>query len=112
MGKTRLYICLNHHFCYRTDHLPNTLSIHFSFINQWPVPNKPLANLREVIHVLLELNCPLFHGTWLETGKAPRKQLATKAARKTAASTGGVKKPHRFRPGMWHCHYAVLALMR
>ncbi|KAL7422084.1 histone H3.1 [Cryptotrichosporon argae] len=37
-------------------------------------------------------------------GKAPRKQLATKAARKTskttgAASTGGVKKPHRYRPG-------------
>ena len=37
------------------------------------------------------------------TGKAPRKQLAAKsAARKTAAAstaTGGVKKPHRFRPG-------------
>lgn len=53
-------------------------------------------------------------------GKAPRKQLASKAARKTApvrvflavvtvcsrlidsilqAATGGVKKPHRFRPG-------------
>ncbi|KDQ50734.1 hypothetical protein JAAARDRAFT_164524 [Jaapia argillacea MUCL 33604] len=33
-------------------------------------------------------------------GKAPRKQLAAKsAARKTAATTGGVKKPHRFRPG-------------
>ena len=32
-------------------------------------------------------------------GKAPRKQLATKAARKSAPSTGGVKKPHRFRPG-------------
>jgi histone H3 len=34
--------------------------------------------------------------------KAPRKQLANKAARKTAA-TGAqpaqVKKPHRFRPG-------------
>ena len=30
-------------------------------------------------------------------GKAPRKQLATKAARKAAPSTGGVKKPHRFR---------------
>jgi hypothetical protein len=28
-------------------------------------------------------------------GKAPRKQLATKAARKSAPSTGGVKKPHR-----------------
>ena len=34
-------------------------------------------------------------------GKAPRKQLATKAARKTASKskTGGVKKPHRYRPG-------------
>ncbi|KAI5831325.1 histone-fold-containing protein, partial [Schizophyllum commune Tattone D] len=35
-------------------------------------------------------------------GKAPRKQLAAKSARKTAAvrnATGGVKKPHRFRPG-------------
>ena len=30
-------------------------------------------------------------------GKAPRKQLATKAAKKTAQAT--VKKPHRFRPG-------------
>uniref|UniRef100_A0A8C9MVA5 Histone H3 n=1 Tax=Serinus canaria TaxID=9135 RepID=A0A8C9MVA5_SERCA len=27
-------------------------------------------------------------------GKAPRKQLATKAARKSAPATGGVKKPH------------------
>ena len=32
-------------------------------------------------------------------GKAPRKQLATKAARKAAPATGGVKKPHRYRPG-------------
>ncbi|KAI9636238.1 putative DNA binding protein [Dioszegia hungarica] len=34
-------------------------------------------------------------------GKAPRKQLATKAARKSApaAHAGGVKKPHRYRPG-------------
>ena len=32
-------------------------------------------------------------------GKAPRKQLATKAARKSAPHTGGVKKPHRYRPG-------------
>jgi len=42
-------------------------------------------------------------------GKAPRKQLptstngrkmlATKAARKGAPATGGVKKPHRYRPG-------------
>ncbi|XP_068930544.1 histone H3.3A-like isoform X3 [Petaurus breviceps papuanus] len=33
------------------------------------------------------------------SGKAPRKQLVTKAARKSAPSTGGVKKPHRYRPG-------------
>ena len=32
--------------------------------------------------------------------KAPRKQLATKAARKSAPATaGGQKKPHRYRPG-------------
>jgi histone H3 len=32
-------------------------------------------------------------------GKRPRKALATKAARKSAPATGGVKKPFRFRPG-------------
>ena len=32
-------------------------------------------------------------------GKAPRKQLAVKAARKSAPVTGGVRRPHRFRPG-------------
>uniref|UniRef100_A0A8C6JZ80 Uncharacterized protein n=1 Tax=Melopsittacus undulatus TaxID=13146 RepID=A0A8C6JZ80_MELUD len=32
-------------------------------------------------------------------GKAPRKQLATKAARKSAPATGGVKKPHRKQAG-------------
>ena len=37
--------------------------------------------------------------TKVHRGKAPRKALATKAARKSAPATGGVKKPHRFRPG-------------
>ena len=32
-------------------------------------------------------------------GKAPRKQVANKAARKSAPVQGGVKKPHRYRPG-------------
>ncbi|KAL0476894.1 his-2 [Acrasis kona] len=32
-------------------------------------------------------------------GKAPRKQLASKAAKKTAPSSGGLKKPHRYKPG-------------
>ena len=37
--------------------------------------------------------------TQLTLPKAPRKQLASKAARKSAPSTGGVKKPHRYKPG-------------
>ena len=32
-------------------------------------------------------------------GKAHRKPVAVKVARKSAPSTGGVKKPHRYRPG-------------
>lgn len=32
-------------------------------------------------------------------GKAPRKQIAAKAARKSAPSAAGIKKPHRYRPG-------------
>ena len=32
-------------------------------------------------------------------GKAPRKQLATKRARKNAPATGGAAKRHRWRPG-------------
>ncbi len=32
-------------------------------------------------------------------GKAPRKALSSKAARKTTGVAGGVKKPHRYRPG-------------
>jgi histone H3 len=34
--------------------------------------------------------------TW---GKSPRKQLATKAGRKSAPSTAGASKLHRYRPG-------------
>lgn len=32
-------------------------------------------------------------------GKAPRKHIAARSARKQEPSTGGVKKPHRYRPG-------------
>eukprot|EP00826_Nyctotherus_ovalis_P008140 TRINITY_DN120_c0_g1_i2.p2 TRINITY_DN120_c0_g1~~TRINITY_DN120_c0_g1_i2.p2 ORF type:complete len:128 (-),score=10.06 TRINITY_DN120_c0_g1_i2:76-459(-) len=31
--------------------------------------------------------------------KAPRKHIAIKTAKKTAAVAGNIKKPHRFRPG-------------
>uniref|UniRef100_A0A1I7YVV7 Histone domain-containing protein n=1 Tax=Steinernema glaseri TaxID=37863 RepID=A0A1I7YVV7_9BILA len=33
------------------------------------------------------------------SGKAARKFVATKAARKSITAVGGVKRPHRFRPG-------------
>jgi histone H3 len=32
-------------------------------------------------------------------GKAPRKQMPTKSARKSTTNVGGIKKPHRYRPG-------------
>lgn len=32
-------------------------------------------------------------------GKAPRKQIGNKSARKSAPASSGVKKPHRFKPG-------------
>lgn len=37
-------------------------------------------------------------------GKAPRKQLATKAARKCGTPKGGVKKINRTRPGVKALH--------
>lgn len=44
-------------------------------------------------------SCLLIHTGKSTGGKAPRKALASKAARKSAPSTGGVKKPHRYKPG-------------
>uniref|UniRef100_A0A8C3N9D1 Uncharacterized protein n=1 Tax=Geospiza parvula TaxID=87175 RepID=A0A8C3N9D1_GEOPR len=41
-------------------------------------------------------------------GKAPRKQLATKAARKSAPATGGVKKPHRYRGSCTSSKYKIM----
>ncbi|KAL7516975.1 hypothetical protein ACHAWX_001942 [Stephanocyclus meneghinianus] len=35
----------------------------------------------------------------LTGGKAPQKQLSTKAAQRSAPKTGGIKKPHQYRPG-------------
>ncbi|XP_037829679.1 histone H3-like [Kryptolebias marmoratus] len=50
--------------------------------------------------------------------KAPRKQLATKAARKSTPATSGVKKPHVYRPGtmaireIHHYHKSTKLLIR
>ncbi|XP_075436932.1 histone H3-like [Ascaphus truei] len=63
-------------------------------------------NVTKTTKLLYQANYPkLIHALKGDTarkstgGKAPRKQLATKAARKSAPATGGVKKPHRYRPG-------------
>ena len=51
-------------------------------------------------------------------GKAPRFQLATKAARRSAPASGGVKKPHCYRPGtvalreIHHCQKSTDLLIR
>ena len=78
-------------------------------LNFWPIRKKP-ARYKIITNIALGLfvNCLVKASKMARTkqtarkstgGKAPRKQLATKAARKSAPATGGVKKPHRYRPG-------------
>ncbi|VDP96464.1 unnamed protein product [Echinostoma caproni] len=55
----------------------------------------------DLVSVLISVQMALTKQTSRKStgGKAPRKQPALKAARKSAPATGGVKKPHRYRPG-------------
>ena len=52
------------------------------------------------------------------SGKAPRKQLQPKTAKKKGIVMGGVKKPHRYRPGtvalreIWHYQKSIELLIR
>jgi histone H3 len=65
---------------------------------KWPAPSKPLGKLSRF--ALAGFSNSLFLARSKSTGgKAPRKSVASKAARKGRAGAGGVKKPHRFRPG-------------
>ena len=70
--------------------------------------SRPLTLLHTTLGLLDQLQLKIHYSDMARTkqtarkstgGKAPRKQLATKAARKSAPATGGVKKPHRYRPG-------------
>ncbi|XP_042793404.1 uncharacterized protein LOC122219292 [Panthera leo] len=61
-----------------------------------PRQSRQLTSLKLVLVVMARTKQTARKSTG---GKAPRKQLATKAARKSAPATGGVKKPHRYRPG-------------
>jgi hypothetical protein len=75
------------------------------YVFSFPLPSRlspPFASFPSLIFPAP----PFFPSTYQQTarkstgGKAPRKQLATKAARKaTPGAAGGVKKPHRYRPG-------------
>ena len=59
----------------------------------WGVVSRPAVRCAPLPHSRHPPFLPRTHN------RAPRKQLATKAARKSAPAAGGVKKPHRYRPG-------------
>ena len=103
------------HVCMFTS-LANHIALSFSTTNQIAVSiragNYKLAGCFQLLHSLYILQLTNFIANFdfkmartkqtarkSTGGKAPRKQLATKAARKSAPATGGVKKPHRYRPG-------------
>jgi histone H3 len=76
------------------------MTSHFTVITRFVVQ----FNITVHSFILCHLHCSITFDTFQTArkstgGKAPRKQLATKAARKSAPATGGVKKPHRYRPG-------------
>ena len=70
----------------KTETLKNSASVSFVLLRQTRSLNLKMARTKQTARKSTG-------------GKAPRKQLATKAARKSAPATGGVKKPHRYRPG-------------
>jgi len=61
-----------------------------------PAPASPLAKAPPKAG---KLPPPPAKAAQQKAKKAPRKQLAAKAARKSAPNTGNVKKNHRYRPG-------------
>ncbi|CAH2016948.1 unnamed protein product [Acanthoscelides obtectus] len=70
-------------------------NISFSFCSGLRLSLAAVLQQKTNSFALSLLEIPPFQGVKL----TPRKQLATKAARKSAPATGGVKKPHRYRPG-------------
>ncbi len=78
----------------------------------FPTVHQPSSNI-EIVKIRITLTLPHRNITHLlqemartkqtarksTGGKAPRKQLAAKSARKSTPVTGGIKKPHRYRPG-------------
>ena len=54
---------------------------------------------RSVVLIILEMARTKQSARRCTGGKAPRREMMTKAARRSNPLTGGVKKPHRYRPG-------------
>ena len=67
---------------------------HISWDNQIPLLKLLFALLKFVAMARTKQTARLSSG-----GKAPRKALATKVTRKAHPNQGGIKKPHRYRPG-------------
>ncbi|KAB7500255.1 histone H3.2, partial [Armadillidium nasatum] len=70
------------------------MSIMNSFVNDIfeRIAAEASLRIRWLVHRKLQESLP--------EGKAPRKQLVTKFARKSAPASGGAKKPHWYRPGI------------
>ncbi|CAK9799732.1 Histone H3 [Anthophora plagiata] len=77
---------------YRTEHIISLLGFRSAIFNRLVFVSDQAAHRSEMARTKQTARKST-------GGKAPRKQLATKAARKSAPATGGVKKPHRYRPG-------------
>ena len=77
--------------------LPSSLLYHHSTSQQWPAPR--YVRLFPPSSTRADDDDEQQTARKSTGGKAPRKQLAAKAARKSAPAAGGVKKPHRYRPG-------------
>ncbi|WOL20005.1 histone H3, expressed [Canna indica] len=79
--------------------LSNAIALISQLANPISTPFRPPSSSRRILETLDRDGKDEADRRKSTGGKAPRKQLAIKAARKSAPATGGVKKPHRFRPG-------------
>jgi hypothetical protein len=80
----------------------------FTFLPRVLMPLNPISNFRDQNRFNSSMARTKQTARKSTGGKAPRKQLATKAARKSAPSTGGVKKPHRYLDSVFSHIYPAL----
>ncbi len=93
---TRLTETCHFHWVTPTFHFNPAYSLAHSFSP--PVSSTILLSL--MFHHSDNMACIKQNAHKFTGGKAPWKQLVIKVAHKCAPATGGVKKPHRYRPGI------------